>query len=70
MSHSIFSGENPGRTLFMAASNRAAVLITRTRNKMRRRSLIFSDEHAALDWCLDCRATFVLTPADTNPKLN
>lgn len=52
----------PGKTLFMAAANPKAVLVTRAGKRMRRRSFNFADEHAALDWCLQRRATFVLTP--------
>lgn len=60
----------PGKTLFMAAANRQAVLVTRAGNKMRQRTLDFADEHAALNWCLDRRATFVLLPRSGDNKLN
>ena len=56
-----FSGF-PGKTLFMAAANPQAVLVTRLGKRMRRRLLDFPDAHAALDWCLNRRATFVLLP--------
>jgi hypothetical protein len=62
--------EMPGKTLFMAAGNRQAVLVTRTANKMRQRALNFPGAHAALDWCLNRRASFVLVPSAANPKLN
>lgn len=55
-----------GKTLFMAAANRQAVLGKRTRQ----RSLAFTDEHAALDWCLNRQATFVLLPRIDANKLN
>jgi hypothetical protein len=57
-------------TLFMSAANPKAVLVTRTGKTMRRRTLEFSDAHAALDWCQDRRATFVLMPGIPGPKLN
>ena len=60
----------PGKTLFMVAANRQAVLVTRAGKRMTRRSLKFLDEHAALNWCLDRRATFVLLPISPNPKFN
>ena len=59
-----------GKTLFMAATSRQAVLVTRTANQMRQRTLDFADEHAALTWCLDRQATFVLLPAKDTSKLN
>ncbi|MEI7534132.1 MAG: hypothetical protein WCK57_07145 [Verrucomicrobiae bacterium] len=60
----------PGKTLFMTAANRDAVLVTRTGNQMRRRALNFADEHAALNWCLDRQATFVLLPKKSNHAQN
>ena len=60
----------PGKTLFMAVGNRMAVLITRTRKRMRQGALKFTDAHAALDGCLHRRASFVLVPALANSKLN
>jgi hypothetical protein len=62
--------ELPGKTLFMAAGNPQAVLVTRTAKRMRQRALAFPTAHAALDWCLHRRASFVLVPALANPKLN
>ena len=46
----------------MTASNRAALLVTRTAGRRRARRLQFANEHAALDWCLAKQATFLLTP--------
>ena len=60
----------PGKTLFMAAGNSHAALVTRTGNKMRRRTLNFPDAHAALDWCLQRAAIFVLLPPARDCKLN
>jgi len=60
----------PGKTLFMAAANPQGVLVTRTGNKLRRRTLNFSDAHAALDWCLRRAAIFVLLPRSGDNKLN
>jgi len=60
----------PGKTLFMAAANPAAELVTRTAKRMRRRTMKFADEHAALDWCLQRAAIFVLLPRRTDPELN
>ena len=60
----------PGKTLFMVAANRQAVLVTRAGKRMSRRALEFLDEHAALNWCLDRRATFVLLPSSPDSKLN
>ncbi len=59
-----------GKTLFMAAASPAAVLVTRTGNRMRKRSMKFLGEHAALDWCLARRATFVLLPAGSDSGLS
>jgi hypothetical protein len=64
-----FSGMS-GTTLFMTAQNRAALLVTRTSKRMRRRTLKFPDAHAALDYCLDHRACFVLMPANNHQSLN
>lgn len=58
------------KTVFMTAGNSSAIIATRTGKKMRRRMVKFPDAHAALDWCLDRRATFVLVPAAADPKLN
>jgi len=60
----------PGKTLFMAAADSWAVIVTRTGKKFRQRAVKFSDAHAALDWCLKRRATFVLLPRRADPKLN
>jgi hypothetical protein len=60
----------PGKTLFMAAANHQAVLVTRTGTKMRERTLDFPDEHAALDWCLKRATIFVLLPRPRDNKLN
>jgi hypothetical protein len=54
-----------GKTLFMSAGRTQAVMVTRIGKKMQRRYLNFRDAHAALDWCLDRRATFVLMPGIT-----
>ena len=54
----------------MAAANPQAVLVTRTRNKLRRRTVNFPDPHAALDWCLRRAAIFVLLPRSGDNKLN
>ena len=51
------------QTLWMAAGNRAALLVTNRAGRRRRRKLRFVDEHAALDWCLARQATFILSPA-------
>lgn len=59
-----------GKTLFMAAASRQAVLVTRTGKRMRQRPLEFASEHAALDWCLAQQATFVLLPGTAHNKLN
>ena len=70
MSHAgLFSGIR-GPTLFMAAQNRSALLVTRTGKRMRRRTMKFPDAHAALDYCLERRAIFVLMPAITDHALN
>ena len=50
------------KTLFMIADSVSAILVTRSGNKMRRRTLKFGDCHAALDWCLKSNAGFMLTP--------
>ena len=60
----------PGKTLFMAAADSWAVIVTRSGKKFRQRARQFSDEHAALNWCLKRRATFVLLPHRADPKLN
>jgi hypothetical protein len=60
----------PGKTLFMAVANPQAVLVTRTGNKMRRRTLNFTDPHAGLDWCLQRAAIFVLLPRAGDNNLN
>lgn len=60
----------PGKTLFMAVATPQAVLVTRTGNKLRRRTLNFSDAHAALDWCLKRSAIFVLLPKSCDIQLN
>jgi hypothetical protein len=59
-----------GKTLFMAAADRQAVLVTRTGKRMRQRTLVFADEHAGLAWCLDRQAAFVLLPRFGAGKLN
>ena len=60
-----------GKTLFMTVSNRAALLVTSTAGRRRKRRLQFANEHAALDWCLAKQATFLLTPAGTpDPAAN
>jgi len=50
------------RTLYMAARNPAALLVTNSGGKRRCRKMQFKDAHAALDWCLAKQATFLLTP--------
>jgi hypothetical protein len=67
-----FAPEIPalGKTLFMAATARQAVLVTRTAKRMSKRTVYFTDEHAALTWCLDRQATFVLLPSADSGKLN
>lgn len=57
------------KTLFMAAANPKAVLVTRAGKRMRQRTLDFPSPHAALDWCLHRRATFVL-PRSHASELN
>jgi hypothetical protein len=59
-----------GKTLFLSAANCQAVLVTRSAKKMRQRFLDFPDAHAALDWCLNHSATFVMLPCRADPKLN
>ena len=54
----------------MAAADPHAVLVSRTGNKMRRRTLKFPDAHAALDWCLQRSAIFVLLPRSSDNNLN
>ena len=54
----------------MAAANPQAVLVTRNGSKLRRRTLNFSTAHAALDWCLQRTAIFVLLPGAGDIKLN
>ncbi|MDR3460142.1 MAG: hypothetical protein P4N60_22165 [Verrucomicrobiae bacterium] len=51
-----------GKTVFMSAACRLAVLVTSSDKRMRKRSVDFPDAHAALDWCLKHKATFVLLP--------
>ena len=59
------------KTLFMAVPGNAAILDTRKGETMRRRSLAFTDPHAALDWCLARSAGFVLTFGRApDPSLN
>lgn len=60
----------PGKTLFMSAANPQGVLITRTAKRMRRRNVNFTSPHAALDWCLQRQAIFVLLPRAADPELN
>jgi hypothetical protein len=60
----------PGKTLFMVVANPLAVLVTRSAKRMRQRTMKFPTPHAALDWCLNRRATFVLLPHRADPKLN
>ncbi len=58
-----FSGQ--GKTLFLTASKAspAAVLVTRTKGKMRERTMQFPTPHAALDWCLAHDAGLVMMRA-------
>lgn len=67
-----FSPEIPGlgKPLFMVATDRQAVLVTRTAKRMRQRTLDFVNEGAALAWCLDRQATFVLLPSTDTGKFN
>jgi hypothetical protein len=60
----------PGKTLFMAATNPKAMLVTRTGSKLRKRHVNFPNPHAALDWCLKRTAIFVLLPRQRDIKLN
>ena len=60
----------PGKTLFMAAGDSWAVIVTRSGKKFRQRARQFLDEHAALNWCLNRRVTFVLLPRSGDNKLN
>jgi hypothetical protein len=55
-------------TLFMTTANPKAILVIRAGRKLRKRTMSFKNEHAALDWCLCHRAGFVLTPK-TGPTL-
>ena len=64
----IFSA--PGKTLFMAAGNPQAALVTRAGKKMRQRRLKFASEHIALDWCMKNLAGFVLLPRAAKTHLN
>ena len=52
-----------GKTLFMSAGNRSALLVTRTGKAVRKRTLEFFDAHTALTWCMYHRTTFVFLPS-------
>jgi hypothetical protein len=60
----------PALTLFMVVANTKAMLVTRAGKKFRRRALTFADAHAALKWCMDRKAAFVLLPQANDFKLN
>ena len=59
-----------GKTLFMCEGKPRGLLVTRSGHRMRKRAVKFADEHAALNWCLAGRVTFVLMPGITKNQLN
>jgi hypothetical protein len=57
------------KTLFFDATTQAAVLVTNRDGQRLDSVMHFCDAHAALDWSLANRSTFVMTPGP-DPKAN
>ena len=57
----LFAPDPNVRTLFIAAGNSAAVLVTPIGAKHRQRTMRFPDPHAALTWCERHGANLVYT---------
>ena len=52
------------RTVFFTVGSQAALLVTNSCGRLRKKPLQFADAHKALTWCLEKRAAFVCLPAE------
>jgi len=57
------------KTLFFDATLQSAILVTNRDGRRVKEPMSFLEAHAALDWCLANKCTFVMLPGP-DPKAN